>query len=283
MESAAADRAPAAGDEIAGFVVDARIGEGAAGVVYRGRGRDGATVAIKLLRPKLVGIEDARRRFMREVAAMGQVRHPNVISVLASGVDARGPYLVSPYYPGGSLEGRLAARGPCGGDALGRLLADLAGALEALHAAGLLHRDVKPSNVFLQPNGSAVLGDLGLVRVPGASMLTQVGSLLGTLEYLAPEAILGQDPSPASDVYGLACTLYAAATGSPPFTGPNALAVGMAHLDEPAPDPREVRPDLPVVWCEAVRAGMAKAPADRPPTAAALAMLAGVTASSCPG
>ena len=282
MAPEAAPRAPAPGDEVAGFVIDTRIGEGAAGVVYRGHGADGAAVAIKLLHPRLSGVPEAERRFMREVDTMSRIRHPNVIRVLAAGGGEYGPYLVSPYYATGSLEAHLQARGPLGGDALRRLLADLAGALDSLHAAGALHRDVKPSNVFLTADGGAVLGDLGLVRVAGASMLTRAGALLGTLDYLAPEAILGQQPTPATDVYGLACTLYAAATAKPPFTGANALAVGMAHLEEPAPDARAIRPDLPARWCDAIRAGMAKDPGHRPDTAGALAALAGITTSSSP-
>jgi serine/threonine-protein kinase len=154
-------------------------------------------------------------------------------------------------------------------------------ALDALHAVGLVHRDVKPSNVFLAPDGSAVLGDLGLVRPTGASMLTQAGALIGTLDYLAPEAILGEEPSAAADVYALACTMYVAATGRPPFTGPNALAVGVAHLSDPPPDAGTTRPDLPAALCAAIRAGMAKEPAQRPGGAGTLVALArGVRAST---
>jgi len=270
------------GAKVGGYVVDAPIGEGGAGVVYRGHDTAGTPVAIKVLQPRLVGVEEAQRRFMREISAMGRVQHPNVVRVLASGMDEGRPFLVTPYYAGGSLESRVDARGPFGSETINRLLAEVAGALDALHTAGLVHRDVKPSNVFLAPDGAAVLGDLGLVRASGASMLTQAGALLGTLDYLAPEAILGEEPSAAGDVYSLACTLYVAATGRPPFTGPNAMAVGVAHLEEPPPDARATRPDLPAVLCAAILAGMAKDPAERPAGPGALAALAGVATSSSP-
>jgi serine/threonine-protein kinase len=271
------------GAAIGGFAIDAPIGEGGAGVVYRGHDAAGSAVAVKVLQPRLVGVEEAQRRFMREVGAMGRVRHPNVVRVLASGMDEGRPYLVTPYYAGGSMEARIHARGPFGSEAISRLLAELGGALDALHAAGLVHRDVKPSNVFLAPDGSAVLGDLGLVRPAGASMLTRAGALIGTLDYLAPEAILGEEPSAAGDVYALACTMYVAATGRPPFTGPNALAVGVAHLEAPPPDARATRPDLPVTLCAAILAGMAKEPAERPRGAGALVSLARASSSSSPG
>lgn len=270
----------ASGAKVGGFVIDAPIGEGGAGVVYRGHDAAGAAVAVKVLQPRLVGVDEAQRRFMREVSAMGRVHHPNVVRVLASGMDEGRPFLVTPYYTGGSLESRIGARGPFGGDTLQRLLAELAGALDALHTAGLVHRDVKPSNVFLAPDGAAVLGDLGLVRASGSSMLTRAGALIGTLDYLAPEAILGEEPSAAGDVYALACTLYVAATGRPPFTGPNALAVGVAHLEQPPPDVGATRPDLPAALCAAILAGMAKDPSERPTGPVALAALAGVPTSS---
>jgi len=148
------------------------------------------------------------------------------------------------------------------------LLADVAAALDALHARGLVHRDVKPSNVLLDANGRAQLADFGLATASDWTRLTRDGALVGTPHYVAPELVAGETATSASDVYSLGCVGYHCLTGAPPFAGRRLLQVGFAHLSEEPPPP-----DLPPALAEACLAPLAKEPPDRPPTATAYALL----------
>jgi serine/threonine-protein kinase len=168
-----------------------------------------------------------------------------------------------PYYARGSLAGVV----PLPLEAVVRLAAEVGQALDALHRAGIVHRDVKPSNVLLGDDG-AVLSDFGSARGETSTKLTQEGELVGTVHYLAPELIEGAPASAATDVYAFACLLYEAGTGAPPFAGRDAAEIGYAHLVEPPP-----RPDLPDAASDAILLGLAKEPAERPTTATALARM----------
>ena len=228
------------------------VGEGATGVVYRATG----DVAVKILRdPDPVSV----RRFAREARIARSLESRHLVPVLDVGAD----YVVMPFFARGSLARVLPLR-------LGELVgvaAQIADALVALHDAGIVHRDVKPSNVFLGAAGAA-LGDFGLARGADSTQLTRDGQLVGTAQYLAPELIEGAAATPASDVYAFACLLYEAATGAPPFAGRNDAEVGYAHLVEAPP-----RPDLPEAVAEAILLGLEKDPAARPTTATALARM----------
>src|SRR5207302_10043482 len=147
-------------------------------------------------------------------------------------------YLVMPYYAGGSLRERLRAAGRLDPDEALDLAAQLGRGLDALHERGVVHRDVKPSNVLLDGEGTAALTDFGLARGPDSTRLTAEGQLLGTPHYLAPELIEGREASRESDVYALGCVLYECLAGEPPFAGRGAAEIGFAHLTEPPPDPR---------------------------------------------
>ncbi len=152
-----------------------------------------------------------------------------------------------------------------------RLITEIAGALSAVHAAGLVHRDVKPSNIILrEDDGSAALSDFGLAKGAGYTQLTRPGQIVGTLDYLAPERIMGEEATPASDVYALGCVAFECFSGQPPFAGRGPLQVGMAHLEETPPDPFEGRDDA---LCSAVLTPLAKDPAERPIPASAYADL----------
>jgi len=165
-----------------------------------------------------------------------------------------------PYFARGSLADALPLVVP----ELVRVAAEIAQALDALHTSGIVHRDVKPSNVLLGDDG-AVLADFGLARGVDSTQLTRDGQLLGTTHYLAPELIEGAVATPASDIYAFACLLYEAATGAPPFAGRNEAEIGYAHLVEEPP-----RPDLPGELPDAILLGLAKDPRDRPTSATAL-------------
>ena len=226
-----------------------RVGEGATGVVYRADG----DVAVKVLRNTDPVVA---KRFAREARLAAAIESRHLVRIL----DVGDGFFVMPYFPRGSL----ADAQPLSIPELVRVAAEIAQALDALHAAGIVHRDVKPSNVLLGDDG-AVLADFGLARGVDSTQLTHDGQLLGTAHYLAPELIEGAVATPASDVYAFACLLYEAATGSPPFAGRNEAEIGYAHLVEEPP-----RPDLPGDLPDAILLGLAKDPRGRPTSATAL-------------
>jgi serine/threonine-protein kinase len=184
-----------------------------------------------------------------------------------------------PFVAGRALD-QVLLQGPLPlGQAL--LVADeIGGALDALHAAGLMHRDVKPANVILGPDGHVALTDFGFAKGTEYQTLTAAGQVVGTLAYIAPERLRGERATPASDIYSLGCTIFECVTGEPPFTGANQMAVFMGHLDEEPPDPCWQRPELPAAFGAAVVTALAKDPAARPDGggvyAAALAAAAGI-------
>jgi Protein kinase domain len=202
-----------------------QIGEGGMGVVHLAVAPSGALVAVKALRPWLVGGHDGRTRFGREVAALSRVRGPRIAEVLDADVESDPPYVVTRYVRGPSLDRAVADHGPLRSPALGRLSAGLAEALANVHGVGVVHRDVKPGNVVLAEEGP-VLIDFGLARAVDETRLTATGLVIGTPGYLAPETIEGAPPSPATDVHGWAATVAFAATGRPPFgTGPDSAVL----------------------------------------------------------
>jgi serine/threonine-protein kinase len=177
-----------------------------------------------------------------------------------------------PYYEGGSLAKRLEG-GPLEIGETVRLAAQLGRGLNELHRRGVLHRDVKPSNVLLDAAGGAALSDFGLARAVDSTRLTAEGQILGTPHYIAPELIEGLEATEASDVYALGCVLYECLVGEPPFAGRGIAAVGFAHLAEPPPDPRARRPGISSDLSTALLSALEKDPALRPTSGTALARM----------
>jgi serine/threonine protein kinase len=240
------------------------LGEGATGVVYRATD-GGEEVAVKVLRD-----DDpvARRRFEREARLASEAASRHLVPILELGDG----FIVMPLYPKGSLADTIRRDGPLPLPDVVRIGAELAQGLDALHGRGIVHRDVKPSNV-LQGDEGAVLADFGLARGNDATQLTRDGQLVGSAHYLAPELIEGRPASPASDIYALACLLYECATGAPPFTGRAEAELGYAHLVDPPPDPRSRRAGLSPDFAAALVAGLEKDPRARPTSATALARM----------
>lgn len=210
--------------KVGDYLLRARLGEGGMGVVHLAQKPGEHPVALKVLRPHIVGGQEARERLAREVNALSKVRSPWVAEIVDADPWGEIPFVATRYVPGLSLDDHVREDGAVAGSDLHLLAAGLAEAVAAVHAAGVVHRDIKPSNVVMEGR-TPILIDFGLARLADDPRLTMTGWLLGTPGYLAPEILLGQDATPASDVHAWAATVAFAALGRPPFgTGPT-LAV----------------------------------------------------------
>ncbi|QYB07111.1 protein kinase [Rhodococcus sp. USK10] len=245
------------------------VGSGGFGVVYRcAQPSLDRTVAVKVLTTDLSN--ENRARFFREQRAMGRLTgHPNIVSILHVGTLGSGrPYLVMPYYSQDSLEARIRKTGTLGQAEAMRLGVKIAGALEAAHRVGILHRDVKPGNILFTDYGEPVLTDFGIAHVTGAFQ-TATGTVTGSPAYTAPEVLRGESPSAASDIYGLGATLFCAITGHAAFerrSGENVVAQFLRITTQTAPDLRDkgVLDDVG----EVIERAMSANPINRPGTAA---------------
>ncbi|MFE7836096.1 bifunctional serine/threonine-protein kinase/ABC transporter substrate-binding protein [Streptomyces sp. NPDC057474] len=245
---------------IAGFRLLRRLGAGGMGVVYLGRTDSGALAAVKVVRGESTGDDDFRARFAREAELARRVDSPWVAPVLDADAEAREPWLATTFVPGPSVAEAVAGHGPLPPRAVRGLGGLLAEALAAVHAAGLVHRDVKPGNVLLAVDGPRLI-DFGIARAADDTALTASGLVIGTPGFLAPEQAQGRPASSASDVFALGCVLAYASTGTPPFgTGtPDALLYRTVH-GEPELGPLEGELLSVVERC------LAKAPDPRPTT-----------------
>jgi serine/threonine protein kinase len=263
----------AVGDALGPYRLQELVGEGGMGLVFRAvREPDGETVALKLL--KLDFCEDAvyRRRFVHEARAASAVLHPHLVSILEAGEHDERPYLAVAYVAGRTLAERIATDGPLPLDSVRRVAVELGSALDALHDADLVHRDVKSSNVLLRADdGAALLTDFGLAKGRAYTVLTNRGQVLGTIDYLAPELIRGEPATAATDVYAFGCVLYECLTGHTPFGDRAVLQIGLAHLDEPPPDPCAARRDCPAALAGALLRALVKEPERRPASAGEVA------------
>ena len=215
---------PSKASRVGPYTLLALIGEGGMGVVHLAQGPDGQRIALKVLRPHVVGDHEARERLAREVSSLRRISSPRIAEILDADAHGPVPYVVTRYVPGLSLYHHVAEEGPIAGADLLHFADCLAEALQAVHSVGVLHRDVKPTNVLMEGR-SPVLIDFGLARVAEDPRLTQTGWLLGTPGYLAPEILYGDDASPASDVHSWAATVVFAATGRPPYGKGPAMAI----------------------------------------------------------
>ncbi|MBV9923135.1 MAG: protein kinase [Pseudonocardia sp.] len=249
----------------AGFTDAVEVGRGGFGVVYRCTQKSlDRTVAVKLLHTDLDPV--SQERFMREGRAMSRLSgHPNVIDLLHVGVTPSGrPYIVMPFQAMDSLAARVRKRGPVPWREATRLGIRLAGALECAHRLGTLHRDIKPANILLSDYGEPQITDFGIARIEGG-FETTTGSFTGSLAYSAPEVLNGRRPTPASDIYALAATLYTIIAGHAPFErrdGEEIIAQFVRIAGQPVPDLRGA--GIPDALCSVLERGMAKDPADRP-------------------
>jgi len=264
-------------ERIGKYSIARRLGRGGMGEVWLGRNPDlDIPVAIKTLAPHLVDDDPSFvERFVLEARTAARLNHPHIVRIFDAGSDDGVHYLVMEYVEGGSLRELLATTGPL---PVGRALsiaAQVARGLEAAARLGIIHRDIKPDNILLDADGTPKLADLGLAKLLGPSdgaSLTHTGTSVGTPGYISPEQAQDSKSVDArADLYSLGATLYHMLTGEPPYSGSSAFAVMMKHVQEPIPDPRARNPGLPEPVVELLVRLLAKAPRDRPQTAAELA------------
>ncbi|HEY6740409.1 MAG TPA: protein kinase, partial [Actinopolymorphaceae bacterium] len=250
-----------------GYVLRERVGEGGMGVVHRATDPHGRVVAIKLLHPHVASDSESRARFAREARVLGQVTGPHVAEVIDADVVSETPYLVTRYVHGPSLHDVVRREGPLQGGDLADLAGDLADALRSIHRAGVVHRDLTPANVLLEPTDAgrvAVLVDFGIAQLADETRMTMTGMVYGTPGYVAPEVLSGGDVDPAGDIHAWAATVSFAATGRAPFGSGPLEAVAFRVLQS--------EPDLdgcPEWLLPVLRRCFAKEP-ERRPTAAEL-------------
>jgi len=273
------------GAVLAGFRLKSLIGQGAMGAVYLAESREGgADVALKLLMPELTEDDRFRHRFMREAEIAASLDHPHVVPILTFGEEGGRLYLAMPYVDGSDLRELLSREGALEPARTLHLLEHVAAALDAAHAAGLVHRDVKPANILIagEPGEEhAYVCDFGLARhVSSVSSLTGDRGFVGTIDYVSPEQIAGGQIDRRADVYSLGCVLYECLTGERPFERESELALIYAHLNDTALPVTGLSPELPEALDGVVATALAKEPGDRYTTcgelvAAARAALAG--------
>jgi serine/threonine protein kinase len=251
------------GTEIGGYRVVEPIGRGGTSVVYLAEHvRLGRRAALKLLAPSL-GEADFRERFLRESQLAASLDHPSIVPVYDAGEADGLLYIAMACVEGSDLRTVLADEGRLPLRRALRIVGQVASALDAAHARGLVHRDVKPANILVGDDDRAYLSDFGVAKELASGGTTRTGTFVGTIEYCAPEQIEGRAVDARTDVYALACVLYECLTGTTPFHRPSEVAVLNAHLHTPPPKLTRVAPELPPALEHVLAKALSKSPLDR--------------------
>src|SRR3954469_2953308 len=261
------------GDTVGPYKIECRLGEGGMGLVYKAAGPDGQSVALKLVRGKLAADHVFRKRFDREAGAARRVSHRHVVPVLDTGEHEGIPWMAQQFIAGGTLQDKIEHHGPLDLESAVTLCLEVAKGLSALHAEGLVHRDLKPANILLDDQGGAHITDFGLAKDRDASALTEPGQAVGSMDYMAPEQIRGEEVNHLTDVYALGCVMYECLPGPPPFAEREGMQVLWAHLRD---EPKELgakRTDLSQDVSGALRRALEKDPERPPPTPTAYARM----------
>ena len=258
------------GEIVADYRIEGVLGEGSMGVVYRAtelsRHRE---VALKVLGERIAGEPEIRARFEREGRVQASLNHDHIVTTYATGDSEHGLFLAMRLIEGPTLKALIRDRELDPRRSL-LILSQVAVALDEAHAAGLVHRDVKPQNILVGPGDHVYLCDFGLSRAPNEARLTGTGQFLGTIDYVAPEQIQSEPVTAAGDIYALAAVLCECLTGEVPFPKPTDAATLYAQVMEPPPRLTDRRPELPPAIDEVIARGMAKEPGDRPASATEL-------------
>jgi serine/threonine protein kinase len=260
-----------AGQTVGPYRIESVLGVGGMGHVYRAVGPSGEAVALKLVKADLARDTVFRKRFDREARIAQTVSHPHVVPVLDQGEHEGVPYLAQRFVGNGTLEDAIKKTGTVDLATAVRVCQQIAKGLDALHANGLFHRDVKPANILLDAEGTAYITDFGLAKDSQGSLLTRPGQALGSLDYMAPEQIRSEEVSAPTDVYALGCVMYECLCGAPPFADRQGMRVLWAHLQDPPADPRSKNAELPAEVSAAIMQALEKDPASRPQSASEFA------------
>ncbi|MFV2173585.1 WD40 repeat domain-containing serine/threonine protein kinase [Actinomadura sp. LOL_016] len=255
--------------QIGPYRIRGRLGAGGMGEVYLAASPGGREVVVKVIRPELADTSSARRRFVREVAAAQRVGGFHTAQVVDAAPHADPPWMVTEYIPGPSLQGLVRERGPLAAERVRALAAQLSEGLAAIHACGLVHRDLKPGNVIMAEDGARII-DFGVARLDDASVLTASGAMVGTYAFMSPEQVHSRDVGPSSDVFSLGAVLTFAITGHSPFAAATVPAIVLRIVN--------LEPDLGAIPGELrglVAACLAKDPAARPTAPELLRVLSG--------
>jgi serine/threonine protein kinase len=259
------------GSVFAGHRLDAIAGRGGMGVVYKATHLAlDRVVALKLIAPEISGDAQFRERFKQESMTAAALDHSNVVPIYDAGEEHGQLYVTMRHVPGTDLRALIEQSGALPPAEAASIIAQIAGALDAAHERGLVHRDVKPGNILIEDRGGrrhAFLTDFGLTKHAASdSGMTKTGMFVGTLDYIAPEQLQGQAVDARTDVYSLSCVLYQAVTGEVPYPRDSEPSKMWAHMGEDPPKVRRVRADVPDAFEEVIERGMAKKPEDRYPS-----------------
>ena len=259
------------GSTFAGYQIETVVGLGGLGTLYRARQlRLDRPVALKLVEPAVARDPVVRERLRREARMVASLDHPNVVPLYEAGEENGTVFIATRWVEGTELGTLIHDEGPLAPERAARTAAQVAAALELAHEKGLIHRDVKPSNVILTPEDHVYLTDFGLAkRALTAAGLTAVDQMLGTVDYVAPEQIEGSEPDARGDIYSLGCVLFEMLVGHAPFADQKGgMAKMWAQVNARPRSVREQRPDVPPALEDVVERAMAKAPEARPSAAA---------------
>ena len=241
-----------------------RLAGGGMGTVHEAVDeRLGRRVAVKILNVQYSDDPLFVERFGREARAAASLGHPNIAQVFDSGQDDGQHFMVMELVEGGHLGQVLREHGPLAPERAADVAAQVCSALAAAHEAGIVHRDIKPGNVLVRPDGRVKVTDFGIAHTQGQSTLTGTGSVLGTVQYLSPEQASGQPVTPASDLYSVGVLLFEMLTGSVPFTGDSPVAVALSHVRDEVPAVRDLAPEVPPALAAVVARATAKDPLQR--------------------
>ncbi|MGO4600118.1 protein kinase domain-containing protein [Terrabacter sp. 2RAF25] len=255
------------------YTLRERIAVGGMGEVHLATDdRLGRVVAVKVLAPAVAHYPESVERFRREATTAAALSHPNIAQVYDYGVDGSSHFIVMEHVDGSDLSRLLRQVGRLTPSDAVRIAEQVCSALAAAHRAGVVHRDIKPGNVIVRPDGAVKVTDFGIAQALGQASLTDTGTVMGTAAYVSPEQARGQATSPATDIYSLGILLFQMLTGSVPFDGDTPVAIAMRHLDEPIPLPSSRVHDLPADLDDVVLRATAKVPSERYADADAMAM-----------
>jgi serine/threonine-protein kinase len=251
------------------YEVGRLLGAGGMAEVFEGRDRLLARrVAIKVLQAQFARDPSFLIRFKREAQAAASLSHPNIVGVYDTGTEDGTHFIVMEYVEGRTLKDVIRAEGPLYPERAAEVCADVCGALIAAHARGLIHRDIKPGNVMLTPEGKVKVMDFGIARATTSETITQTAAVVGTAQYISPEQAQGQTVDYRSDLYSVGCCLFEMLTGTVPFTGATPVAIAYRHVREDPTPPRMLNPDVPAPLEAITLKAMAKLPDNRYQTAA---------------